>query len=54
MNDEIKAARSALEDARKRLLVQGKQGQGRENEYAEAARQLAKVDPTFRMPKGQK
>jgi hypothetical protein len=48
VSPELKSALDTLEAARKRLMVQGKQGNGREAEYAEAYRRLCLVDPQSR------
>jgi hypothetical protein len=45
----IKKARDAMEAARKKLMVQGKSGNGVEATYAEAYAQLCRLDPqTYR------
>jgi hypothetical protein len=41
----IKKATDDLEAARKKLMVQGKQGNGREAAYAEAYKALCRLDP---------
>lgn len=51
MNDEaIRKARDLMESARKKLTLQGKAGQGPENQYAEAYEHLCRLDPTTYRP----
>lgn len=50
--DKIKAARSVMEAAHKRLGLKTQNGGGKaENDYALAAKRLSDLDPTFRLPR---
>jgi hypothetical protein len=52
-DEAVLKAVQALEDARKKLMVQGKTGNGREAAYAEAYKALCRLDPIrYRPNKG--